>query len=130
MGKNKQARKAENRKAQEEATLHSLIECSKRLEVLQEQSSKLAVRIGSAQRTQRTASIALRYIKETSGESDVLYSQLGRCFLLAPRETVIDNLSSEKLAADTEIPRLEAAFKQFEKLKKEQVDQITELKQQ
>jgi hypothetical protein len=130
MGKNKQTRKAENRKAQEEATLHSLIEYSKRLEVLQQQSSKLAARIGSAQRSQRTASLSLKYIEEVSRESEGLYSQLGRCFLLEPRDTVIETLSMEKNAAEQELPRLEAAFKQFEKLKKEQVDQITELKQQ
>lgn len=130
MGKNKQARKVENRKAQEEAALQSLFDCSRRLEVLQEQSSKLATRIGVAQRSQRTSSFALKYVSELSTDSDVFYSQMGRSFLLESRERITQALVAEKDSAGAELPRLQTALKQFEKLKKEQLDQITELKQQ
>ena len=130
MGKNKQTRKAENRKAQEAATLQCLLDYSKKVEVLMEQSSKLASRIASSQRAQRGAIIALKYINEATGESDHLYTQMGRCFLVQPRDKVIEELSSEIQTIESDLPRLKETFQQFEKLKKEQIDRITELKQQ
>ncbi len=130
MGKNKQLRKVENRKAQEEASLQSMFECSKRLEILQEQTSKLATKIGSTQRAQRSASLAINYISESGTERDVYYSQLGRSFLLNSRESVVKSLESQVEESNKELPRLLATMKQFDKLKQEQLDQITELKEQ
>jgi hypothetical protein len=130
MGKNKALRKAENRIVQQEASLETYLEYSKRLDVLQEQSAKLASRIASTQRTQRTAMLGLKYIKDSAKDSDNYYTQLGRCFLLDSRKQIMNDMESRVNVCGADLPRLQAAMDQFEKLKKEQLEQITELKQQ
>ena len=106
------------------------MEYFRRLEVLQEQSSKLASRIASSQRSQRTAALGLKYITESAYEHDLYYTQLGRSFLLSSREEVVSDLQSQISTSAADLPRLQATMEQFDKLRKEQIEQITELKQQ
>lgn len=130
MGKNKQLRKEENRKAQQEASYHALTEHARKLEILQEQSCKLSARISSAQRAQRVASLAISHIEQYGSETDKYFPQMGRAFLLCGKETVVADLKRERSEAQNEVPKLMETLNHFEKLKREQIDQITELKQQ
>lgn len=127
MGKNRQLRKAENRKAQQEAFLASLSEYSKKLETLQTQISKLSVRINSLQRQQRTASLALNHLDQTSSVDDKYYMQMGRVFVHEPFENVVDSLRKDADSASADLPKLMNALSQFESLKKEVLAQIKEL---
>lgn len=130
MGKNKQLRKEENRKAQQEASYHALTEYARKLEILQEQSSKLSSRISSTQRAQRVASLAISHIEQYGAETDKYFSQMGRAFLACSKEKVLADLERDHSEAQNEVPKLMETLNHFEKLKREQIDQITELKQQ
>jgi chaperonin cofactor prefoldin len=127
MGKNKQLRRAENRKAQKEAYLNSLSEYSRKVETLQSQIGKLTVRINSLQRQQRTASLALTHLESTASANDKYYMQLGRLFVQEPLGSVVDSLKMDAESATGDLPKLLSALNQFEKLKKEVLEQIKEL---
>lgn len=130
MGKNKQLRKTENRKVQAEASLQAMADYAKKLEFLQEQSSKLSVKVSGAQRRVRTASLALNHLESTRSDSDRYFVQLGRAFMQQPYESVISDLHEDITSAESELPKLTATLQQFENLRKEQIDQMSELKQQ
>ena len=127
MGKNKQLRRAENRKAQKEAYLNSLSEYSRKVETLQSQIGKLTVRINSLQRQQRTASLALTHLESKASANDKYYMQLGRLFVQEPLGSVVDSLKMDAESATGDLPKLLSALNQFEKLKKEVLEQIKEL---
>jgi DNA repair exonuclease SbcCD ATPase subunit len=127
MGKNKQLRKAENRKAQKESFLVAFSEYSKKLETLQTQIGKLSVKINALQRRQRSDSLALIHIEETGSVKDKYYVQMGRGFIQERCDTVLSSLKKDAESASADLPKLVNALNQFEKLKLEVVGQIKEL---
>ena len=130
MGKNKQLRREENRKAQMEATAVALSDYARKLEILDEQSAKLMSRINSKLRAERIATLALHHIDSSGTNSDKYYTQFGRAFLEKDKVQVVLDLQSEKESASTDLPKLSETLNHFEKLRKEQIAHITELKQQ
>ena len=130
MGKNKQLRKEENRKAQVEASLQAVAEYARKLEFLQDQSAKLSMKVSGAQRKIRTAFLALNHIESTKSDSDKYFMQLGKAFIQRPYPVVVSSLNEEIASGEEELPKLTATLNQFEKLRKEQVGRIAELKQQ
>ncbi len=130
MGRNKQLRREENRKAQMEATAIALSDYARKLEILDEQSAKLMSRITSKQRTERIAALALHHIDSNGTNSDKYYTQFGRAFLEKDKAQVVSHLQNEKESASTDLPKLNGTLSHFEKLRKEQIAHITELKQQ
>ena len=127
MGKNKQARRAENRKLQHDAAFQCLTDYSKKLDILQTQMTKLSLKISTTQRLQKTSSLALSHIQASSTETDRFYTQLGRMFLQEPLVDVITGLKRSIREGEEELPKLMQTMGQFEKLKSEQITQIKEL---
>jgi predicted RNase H-like nuclease (RuvC/YqgF family) len=127
MGKNKQQRKAENRKANTAASFEALTECSKKLETLTVQMNKLSAKIASSQRHQRTSELALKHIEESGRPQDRYFTQVGRMFMLEQKSGVIQGLRTTIEQSQKDIPRLSQTLEQFAKLKTEQMNQIQEL---
>ena len=130
MGKNKELRRAENRKAQMDASLQAVAEYARKLEFVQDQSSKLSIKVANIQRQVRTASLALSHLQSTQVASEKYFVQLGRAFIQQSYDSVVSQLNKEKAAGEAELPKLTAALNQFERMRKEQIQRITELKQQ
>ena len=129
MGKNKQLRKEENRKAQVENNMRAVVEYEKRLEVIQDQINKISLKIATCQRDKRVSDLSRDYIQSVPETDSVarFYKGLGKSFLLGSREEIVEDLLNSANEAYEELPRLTKTFTQFETLKKEQLDSIKEL---
>ena len=127
MGKNKQLRRAENKKANNEASILALAECSKKLDVLTAQTNKLSMKIAATRRVERTSALALNFIAQTGQETDRYYSQVGRMFLKESAEKVDQGLRNGVEESKKDLEKLTKTLEQFEKLRKEQIEQIKEL---
>jgi len=126
MGKNKQIRKEENRKAQAESNMKAVTEYEKKLEVIQDQINKISLKIASCQKNKRISDLSKEYIANIP-ETANLYSSMGKSFLLDKRASILEHLETSARLADEELPRLSKTYSQFDKLKKEQLDSIKEL---
>ena len=127
MGKNKQSRKIENRKAQVEMSIKAVSEHEKKLEIVEEQLNKISLQIASLQRLERVSSLSLSHIKEIPDNSSSYYTQCGKMFLQESKQNVVSGLNSSIVSAGDKLPTLNKTFTKFESLKKEQVDAIKEL---
>lgn len=127
MGKNKELRRAENKKANNEASILALAECSKKLDVLTAQTNKLSLKIASTQRLERTSALAINFIAQTGQETDRYYSQVGRMFLKENAEEVDKGLRNAVAESKKDLEKLTKTLEQFEKLRKEQIEQMKEL---
>ena len=128
MGKNKQLRRDQNRKVQSEGLLQTLMECQKKMEVIQDQISKISTKITSLRRISRVSDISISYLRQDAGlEGGKYYKQLGRSFFQESLETVLVNLNDSKSESERDLPKLQSTLAQFEKLRAEQDKAIQEL---
>jgi hypothetical protein len=127
MGKNKQIRIEENRKAQIESNMKAVAEYEKKLQVIQDQVNKISLKIATCQRDKRMADLSKAYIDAVPDVEAKFYTGLGKSFVLGSRSDILFELTASAEKASEQLPRLTKTFTQFESLKKEQLGSINEL---
>ncbi len=128
MGKNREARKLENKKSQIDSNLKAVGEHERKLEVIQDQINKMSLKIATLQRSQRVAKLSASQIDAIPPSASCkYYSQVGKMFLMAPRDEILNSLAETCNEVETELPRLLKTYSQFDNLKKEQLDSIKDL---